>query len=168
MISTPYLKSLLQAHHCQGKTNDCGPFSVAIVLRALNLTGLEGSKLGKQMNAIRWWGILPTLQRIPNWATFPWGVTNVIHNFGLSVTWNAFQTDSALIRTLRQGSIPITIIGEWKPLWAHYMILVAQDEKLGWGFVDPAHHRAEIIWKQNSVFERQWKNYGSILITVNP
>ena len=168
MISTAYLKNLLQAHHCQGKSNDCGPFSAAIVLRALQLTDIEGSKLGQQMNAIRWQGILPALQRIPNWATFPWGVVHALQDFGLQTQWSPFQTDSALIRTLRQGMIPILVIGEWKPLWAHYLILVAQDEKQGWGFVDPAHNLPEITWKKHPEFERLWNHYGRILITVSP
>ena len=168
MISNSYLKNLLQAHHFQGKTNDCGPFSAAIVLRALQRTDLEGSKLAKQMNAIRWRGILPIFQRIPNWATFPWGIVHVLQNFGLQTNWSAFQTDSALIRALRQGMIPIIILGQWKPLWAHYLILVAQDDEQGWGFVDPAHTKPQIIWKQRSEFDRLWKHYGKVLITVFP
>ena len=168
MISTPYIKNLIQAHYYQGDTNDCGPFSAAIILRALDRTALDGWKLSKQMRAIRWRGILPSLQRIPNWATFPWGVTNFVREYGLSATWKLRQNNSSLIRALRQGDIPITIIGEWNPLWAHYIILVARDENLGWGVIDPGHYRAEIIWKQPSVFDRLWKNYGRTLITVYP
>ena len=168
MITSPYLKNLLQAHHFQGKTNDCGPFSTAIVLRALQRTDLEGSILAKQMNAIRWRGILPILQRIPDWATFPWGIVQTLKKFGLRSYWTAFQTESTLIRALRQGMVPIIILGQWKPLWAHYLILVAQDDQQGLGFVDPAHPKPQIVWYQRADFNRLWKHYGQVIITVFP
>ena len=168
MISSSYTKKLIESHRFQGKSNDCGPFSLAIVLNALSITNLNGHQLGKKMNAIGWKGIFPILYRISNWATFPWGMVHILRSYQLKAQWKKFANPTELVRELQNNQIPIVIIGKWRPLWSHYLIFVAYEINRGWGFIDPGHPRKEIIWKTHNEFSRLWKNYGKSYILINP
>lgn len=168
MPATQYKDDLLSAHQFQGKSNDCGPFSAAIVLNAVKKTSLRGEQLGQQMNNIQWHGLIPKISRIENWATFPWGLVNTFNTFNLIAKWKFFQKPETLLRALESGEILIVIIGEWHPMWAHYLTLIEIDEMRGYGFIDSSHPSSETIWKPTNQFLKMWKNYGSIIITVSP
>jgi len=146
--------------------NDCGPFATAIILNAVLGLNLQGSNLALDMNRIRWRSFLPVFRRIPKWATFPWGVVDVLKEYGLPASWKCCGQISNLFTSLLEDKISIVIVGEWKPLWAHYLVLVEYHPQKGFGFTDPARPAAEVVWKELGDFYRLWKNYGRLFITV--
>jgi len=162
-----FRSQILAAHQFQGRMNDCGPFSAAIVLNAICGLNLRGSNLALAMNSIKWRGFLPVLRRIPRWATFPWGVVDILKEHGLSANWRCCGKTSNLFTNLLENKITIVIVGEWKPLWAHYLVLVEYHPEKGFGFVDSAISAANVVWKNLSDFHRLWNNYGSLYITVS-
>jgi len=168
MILSIYSDALREAHQYQGISNDCGPFCGAIVMNTLLGTTLMGQEVAVEMSKPYHWGFVPIPRRISNWATFPWGVANLLRSNGLSARWKAITRVADLLAYLNQGKIPIVIIGSWRPLWSHYKILVAHDELQGWGFVDPAQMVPEIFWDSHARFMKLWKNLGCLSIVVNP
>ncbi|MCC6148493.1 MAG: hypothetical protein IT308_13120 [Anaerolineaceae bacterium] len=167
-LSSKFRLDILKAHQFQGALNDCGPFSTAIILNALLGLDVQGSTLAAKMNQLQWRGILPVVRRIPGWATFPWGVTDVLREYGLKARWKLFEKTTDLFNNLFQGKVQIVVIGEWRPLWAHYLVLVEYTSKAGFGFADPASPSAAVVWKDPDKFHRLWKNYGQMVITVTP
>ena len=156
LIDSPHIDMLLASHQFQGGSNDCGPYSIAIICNALKGTTLDGHKLGQEMNGFGWSGIRPIIRRIPNWATTPGGVVVTLREFGLKARLRLFSTPENLLENLRRGRISMPIIGEWKPLWAHYMSLTAYHPKTGWGFTNSAHSKGELYWLNHADFEKQW------------
>jgi hypothetical protein len=160
---------LLKYHQYQGESNDCAPFSAAIVVNTLRDDRvLNGLDLAEEMNRprLRWWGPLPYLvvRRIPNWATFPWGIADVLQDHGVKCRWQFGAGPNHLQRALAEDRIALPIIGEHWPLWAHVKPLVAYHPQRGWGFADPAHNGTDIAWQRDLEFMRQWQNYGHLLI----
>jgi hypothetical protein len=168
MILSIYSDDLREAHQFQGLSNDCGPFCAAIVSNALKGTSLWGDELAIEMNKPYRWGFIPIPRRIFHWATFPWGVVNVLKSNGLAARWKMFKRAKDLQENLGNGIVPVVIIGSWRPLWSHYKILVAHDETKGWGFVDPAQMVSEIFWDSDGEFMKLWKNLWRMTILVDP
>ena len=164
-VFSPFTQSLLAVHQYQGKSNDCGPYTAAIVINALQGLRLDGTQLAHQMERLNFRPFL-TVRRFPGWATFPWGVTGVLREYGLKSSWHFLANQGLLDRALSH-SIAIPIFGSWKPFWAHFAILVADHPELGWGFVDPAHPKGEIIWRSKSDYKHLWRAFGNLLVTVN-
>lgn len=168
MIQSPYIAALQSAHMYQGKTNDCGPFSFAIVVNTLTDADISGEMLSEQLEKLRWKGILPIIRKIPNWATFPWAVMDVFQPRNIRSSWKILCRPPELKKGLIEDKIQIVIIGRIIPSWAHYKILVAHDEDNGWGFVDPAQSEPSVFWEDDLSFTRKWNNLGRILISVSP
>ncbi|MBM4424281.1 MAG: hypothetical protein FJ030_12995 [Chloroflexi bacterium] len=160
---------LAKYHQFQGSTNDCAPHTIAIVVNAYRgETLLEGDNVAKQMNRPRLrLAPLPRLvvRRIPNWATFPWGIVDELAEFGIRARWRLNATSADLQRALDEGRMPMPIIGEIKlrGAWAHVKPLAEIDPQKGYGFVDPAS-RNELTWQSKEDFERLWKNVWNILV----
>lgn len=167
-ITTHNIKNILASHQCQGSLNDCGPFSAAILINSTFDLNLDGRTLGKEMNRPRFKNGLLVFRRIPNWATFPWGIKDIFDRYGLHSSWKLFHSLYNLLVDLEQGRLLIVLIGGWKPVWAHYLILVSTHPKNGLGFVDPAIPDAEIKWRSLEEFTRLWNNYGRIAIIIDP
>lgn len=174
-LTSPH--NFLPHHQFQGQTNDCAPYTLAMVINTLTSQHLDGAQLARAMDRPRWrtWGRVPypILRRIPHNATFPWGLTDELHQHHLRAHWQFGAQIVDLITTLQTGRIALPIIGglilhRWPFLWAHVKILVAYHVERGWGFVDPAHPRAEITWDSPTTFARYWGNTGHLLITVHP
>ena len=166
-IRSPHLEALLAAHQSQGQTNDCGPYTTAIVLRALRGIEIPGADLARRMNRPRRRGALLVVRRIPRWATFPWGVADILREHGLDARWRLWTSEVALRRALPTGEVLLPIIGEWFPRpWAHISVLVAWNATRGWGFVDPATSRPVLRWQPAEEFSRQWRAYCRPVVRV--
>lgn len=168
MIISPFLEQLESAHQYQGKSNNCGPFSAAITAAALGQTKTTGNQLTALLNPVRWKGILPIFQRIPNSATLPWGTTYLLNQLQYKANWRPFSSSAALLNALPENVIQIVIIGEWQPLWAHYIIFSAYDDRRGYGFIDPAFTTPNLHWYSPAQFLSLWNHYGRVRITAYP
>ena len=168
MIQTPYFTQLQASHQYQGKTNHCGPYCAAITAKALGAAEADGLKFAALLNPVRWKGILPIPQRIPQSATLPWGTTHLLQLLKLNTRWTPFAKEDDLLKNLQNEVIQIVIIGEWRPIWAHYMILAAYDAVQGFGFIDPACIDSKIHWYKPAEFLKLWRRYGKNLICVFP
>jgi hypothetical protein len=135
-------------------------------LRQANMK--DGAQLAQAMNRprLRWWGPIPIpiIRRIPNWATFPWGVADVLQANGIACRWRFGAAPADLQRALAEGRVAMPIIGEWQPLWAHIKPLAAYHPEHGLGFVDPAHPKPELLWHNETAFLKLWKNYWNLLV----
>ena len=166
-IFSPHQEKILNALQYQGQRNDCGPFTTATVINALRGLNLDAIQLSDEMDKPVWRGIVYVVRRIPDWATFPWGMVDVFRSYGLSARWRPFATTQYLKDTLPQGITLMPIIGEWRPsAWAHVMTLVAWDEALGWGFANTQYNHHHIDWHPNEQFLHQWKAMGHLLVEV--
>jgi len=166
-IFSPHKDEILTALQYQGQRNDCGPFTTATVINALRGLNLDAIQLSDEMDKPVWRGIIYVVRRIPNWATFPWGMVDVFRSYGLSARWRLFATTQYLKEFLPQGKVLMPIIGEWRPsAWAHVMSLVAWDEVQGWGFANTQHNHHNIDWHPNDEIMRRWKAMGHLLVEI--
>ena len=155
----PSTETLLKYHQYQADTSDCAPFTVATVINAIRDQALlEGAVVAREMNGprLRRWGPLPlpVVRRIPNSATFPWGIADELERNGIACRWRFGANREDLRRALQENRIALPIVGEWIPLWAHVKILAALHPNDGFGFVDAANPKAEIVWQNESLFKR--------------
>lgn len=163
---------LIKFHAWQGKSNDCGPFTTAMALNALHDQKIfEPAQLAKEMNrpVLRWRGPLPipVIRRLPNYATMPWGIADVLGEHGVGARWRFGATPDELWRALSERRLAMPIIGEIKLprlIWAHVKILVAHEATKGVGFIDPAHPKAEVVWQNEEQFMRLWNNWKNLLV----
>ncbi|MBI3362752.1 MAG: hypothetical protein HY023_16750 [Chloroflexi bacterium] len=154
-------------HQPQGHSNDCAPFAVAIVVNALTGSQIDGAILAEVMNQPRrWLGPLPipVIRRIPNWATFPWGITDQLQRHDIAARWRFGADEEDLFAALKENRIAMPIVGSLWPLWAHVKILAAHDPERGWGFVDPARSDGSLSWESERQFGSSWANYAHLLV----
>jgi hypothetical protein len=173
-------------HQYQGDTNDCGPTSVAIAVNAmLGRAELEGPTVAEEMShlAFQWTPVPhPVVQRIPKWATFPWGIVYYLRKRGFRARWHPFGTLKRLERNLSADRLTMVMMGEpWRwekdgyTGWAHVKILFGQLPGRGFLFVDPGFPRSAnadrlehygLFWQDEETFLRQWRNLLRIFIEV--
>jgi hypothetical protein len=165
-ITSMHKVAILQAHQFQGQRNDCAPFSIAMVTNALHGSTIVGEDLAESMNAIRFRGIIPIIRRIPNWATFPWGMVDVFKDLGIKASWRFLGNQERLKTSIITGDIAMPVIGGWIPPWGHVMALLAFDPSLGWGFANTAKRDAELHWMEDELFEQQWRTFGRMVVEV--
>lgn len=100
--------------------NDCGPFSVAAVIRALTTKEIDTSDI---VQDISW--------RLPNGYTIPWGVEDQLKEHDLTMEipnvkkLNDIEKITFLKERLSQG-YPIIILGE-RDYYEHYLTLLGFD-----------------------------------------
>ncbi|MBN1537029.1 MAG: hypothetical protein JW908_09880 [Anaerolineales bacterium] len=165
-IHSPHEASIINALQFQGNTNDCAPFTIATIVNAFSGLSTDGAALAKKMNKPIWHGIFPVIRRIPNWATFPWGVVDVLKEFGFLAHWG-FRSNSDFLRlSIQKGNLPIPIIGSWRPLFAHVMTCVAWDSDGLWGFANTQISEKKIDWIPEDYFNKHWNSYGKMFIEV--
>ena len=174
-------------HQYQGRTNDCGPTSLAIVANSLlGEERFQGPLVAQDLNRVDV-GIRPrprlVVRRIPNWATFPWGIAAYLRDHGIPARWRPLGTLEGLRRNLLANRITIVTIGEpihWKGRrytgWAHTKVLFGHTPGQGFLFVDPAYSRNAddsdswrrfgLTWQDEGEFLRQWRNMMRIAIEV--
>lgn len=165
-IESPHTSVFLASLQFQGTSNDCGPYTTATVLNALRGLDIRAADLAQQMNKPIWRGPLLVIRRIPNWATFPWGMVDVFRSYGLQASWHPFTPVQYLFETLGRGRVLMPMIGAWKPLWAHVMTLVAWDPLQGWGFANTQVEDHKIYWLSDKTFKTQWQAMGHLLVEV--
>lgn len=165
-ILSPYAPKVLQNLQCQGPTNNCGPYTTATILNTFRNTQLDGGKLADEMNNIAWRGILPVIRRLPNSATFPWGMVDVFLRHDLTASWSLFTSVEKLLAMLRAGSILMPVIGTWKPMSAHVMTLIAWDKEDGFGFANTQYPTKDIYWLPAENFKTKWKSMGNLLVRI--
>ncbi len=156
-------------HVHQGDTNDCGPYCVAMVTNALyGMPLVDAAALAEELNHRGF------PERIPGWATLPWGTVVSLRRLGLRARWRVGTSLKRLFANLYQNCLTLVIVGEplrfvgrtWEG-WSHYKVLVAWDPKWGLGFVDPFIARADgMMWQQLDEFRRQWAWMGRQIIEV--
>jgi hypothetical protein len=166
-VESPYADIIVQNLQYQGSSNDCGPYTTATVVNAMRGKNLEGDELAKVMNKPRLRGIKPIIRRVPNWATFPWGMVDVFREHKLWGRWWFRVPLPYLKPALNAGHILMPIIGEWQPKsWAHVMTLVAWNPEKGWGFANTQSSRNEIRWRSEKDFIEKWNNYARLLVEI--
>ena len=162
-----YIDKLRENHLFQEDTSDCGPYVIAMSLNAVLHNMFSGVEISKAMNALHWWFIIPVIMRIPSWATFPWGITWYVRRHGMQSTWRVFATRKSLIESIVKPHLQIVLVGGYKPLWAHYKILVAYDELTDeLGFIDPGSRLPNIIWQKSEVFYNEWRHFGQLRVII--
>ncbi|HBX69098.1 MAG TPA: hypothetical protein DEH25_06880 [Chloroflexi bacterium] len=166
-VQSPYHQKIFEHLQFQGSSNDCAPYTTATILNTFCNQQLKGDELAKQMNKPRLRGLLPVIRRIPNWATFPWGVVDVMKDYQLKARWQ-FRTPIEYLRpALANGHILMPIIGEWRPKpWMHIMTLVEWDPQRGWGFANTQYQTQKTYWVSDSDFQVKWKNSGRLLVEI--
>lgn len=167
-IYSSHAAPILEKLQFQGQRNDCGPFTTATVINALTGGLVKAAELADIMNKPAWRGPMYVVRRVPNWATFPWGMADVFRQYGLKASWRLFARTGFLLERLDQGDIVMPVIGEWKPIWAHVMTLLAHDPDRGWGFANTQYDNHDMFWLNDQTFNRQWKNMGHLLVRVIP
>lgn len=161
-----HTSALLQAHQHQGQSYDCGPYSTAIVANALLGSKIRGAEVARLFDKPIHWCILPIYPRFYHRATLPWAITHFLHMYHLSAQWRVFASARQLLNCLEQNVVPVVLIGEYRPLWAHYLILAEYDTDAGYGFVDPAQTQATLVYRDEKTFLRQWSKWGRQVIEV--
>ncbi len=156
-------------HVHQRDSNDCGPYCVAMVANTLYAGSfVNAAVLAAELDQRGF------PERIPGWATLPWGVVASLRRLGLRACWRVETSLKRLFTNLRQNCITIVIIGEplrfegrqWQG-WSHYKILVAWNPERGLGFDDPFTARADgMTWQQLGEFRQQWAWMGKQIIEV--
>jgi hypothetical protein len=168
-IISPHKDKILSALQYQGQRNDCGPFTTATVINALLGLNIDAIQLSNEMDKPVWRGAVYVVRRVPDWATFPWGMVDVFRSYGLSARWRLFARISFIKKALPEGKVLMPIIGEWRPsAWAHVMTLVGWDKEQGWGFANTQHNHHKVDWKPDEVVSKQWKAMGHLLVEVDP
>jgi hypothetical protein len=166
-LQSEYTKVILDNLQYQGSSNDCGPYTTATVVNAMREQDLVGDDLAEEMNKPRLRGIFPIIRRIPNWATFPWGMVDVFRDYDLQARWWFRVPVSYLRPAISNGHILMPIIGEWRPKpWAHVMTLVAWDPDKGWGFANTQFSHHNISWRSDEDFQEKWNQYGRLLVEI--
>ena len=156
-------------HVYQRSTNDCGPYCIAMVSNGLYRAPLVNAvALANELSQRG----LP--ERIPGWATLPWGVVAAFRRLGLHARWRFGVRLTRLFDNLRQNLITIVALGEplrfearkWNG-WSHYKILDAWEPDRGLGFVDPAtSNPTGMTWQDIEEFRREWTWMGRQIIEV--
>jgi len=161
--------AIARFHIYQRDTNDCGPYCVAMVTNALyGARFVHAEVLAEELSRRGF------PERIPGWATMPWGIVAQLRRLGLRARWRVGAPFSDVFANLRQDLVTIVIEGEpllfeglkWRG-WSHYKILDTWEPDRGLGFVDPgASDATGMTWQPLDVFRRQWVWMGKQLIEV--
>jgi len=163
-LLSPFASHFLFAHQFQGKSNDCGPYSAAIAIYALTGFFISGQQIAQETNRNFLGKQPPFLNRIPYNLTFPWGMIAILNEYHCYASWFVLYEEKKLINELQQPQVILVIYGQWLPLWAHYAVLAAYHEKLGYGLINPSLPSARIEWIPRSKFLSQWHSFGSMVI----
>ena len=94
-------------HVYQGKTNDCGPYCVTIVTNGLYRAPLVNAEVLAAELSQRGFP-----DRIPGWATLPWGVARSLRTLGLDARWRFGASLERLFDNLRGDVTTVVIVGE--------------------------------------------------------
>jgi hypothetical protein len=136
-------------------------------------TLLGAEQVAREMNRPRLGIGLPPLvvRRIPNWATFPWGMSDILRLHGLDARWHMRASEADLQKMLLEDRLLMPIFGEplrrqglkWKG-WSHVALLTGWDPTAQtYYFVDSARTTAP-SQRPRDEFIRLWNNMGRLLV----
>jgi hypothetical protein len=165
-VTSRHTEAVLTSLQWQGKSNNCGPFTTATVLNAVLGLNISGRKLAVLMNKPVLRGRRLVIRRIPNWATFPWGMVDVMREHGLNASWRFFAGPDDLLNGIAQGWLLMPVIGSWRPLWAHVLTLLIWDAEKGWGFANTGVNAHGLYWIDEGDFLKKWRAMGRLLVIV--
>lgn len=166
LITSPHAEIILENLLFQGSRNDCGPFSAATVINALKSTNLDPIALAEEMNHPSWRGPLPLIRRIPNSATFPWGMVDVFNAYGLQASWRIMTSYEYILEALALGVIVLPIIGSWNPTWAHIMSLIQHHPEHGLGFANTQYPQHTYYYLPVNDFISKWRFALNCIVEV--
>lgn len=162
-------------HVSQGDSNDCGPHVTAMAINFCHGSRLlDAATLAREMNRPRFGGGFPVVRRVPNWATFPWGIVDILRQHGLQASWRFGANEDDLHAALRADRIVLPIYGEplrregwrWKG-WSHVAILIGWDATAGeYWFVDSSRPFAPTSRSRDD-FRRLWGNMRRLVIEAS-
>ena len=107
--------ALKRYHVDQGDTDDCGPHVVAMAVNFWHGDSiLAADDVAREMNRPRLRrSLLPLIvRRIPNWATFPWGIVDMLGRHGVPARWRTGAGEADLGRALREDRLALPVFGE--------------------------------------------------------
>ena len=165
IVNSAFNNRLVANHLYQAQSNNCGPFCTAMVINLIKGLHIDGNDLAQSMNHPRFNFFLPMIRRIPDYATFPWGITDSLAENGIISSWKFLNAYSDLSNFLPQKKILVILTATYKPLNGHYRILASLEEDRV-GFVDPAYPVNEIHYQQRASFLLEWQNAFNPIITV--
>ncbi|HQZ71552.1 MAG TPA: hypothetical protein PK826_09550 [Anaerolineae bacterium] len=169
-VTAAHSQSVLAGHCFQGDSNDCGPFTVAMLVHGLTGGSVDPAGLARQLDRPRWrglWGFLPLLRRIPGFSTFPWGLVDALGLYGMRARWQRGCTEAELRGWLAAGLGIVVLYGAWTPKpWAHYVVLLAEDPERGWGVADPGRSSKDMRWIDRESFARRWRAMGRVAVVA--
>ena len=173
-LSSRHQRDLAHYHIDQGSSDDCGPHVVTMVVNFWHGNDvLDAPSTARAMNRPRWQASWPPLvvRRIPNWATFPWGIVDMLREHDIPARWRLFATPDHIFRALSENRIAMPIFGE--PFrrgkgrlngWSHIAILSGWDAEANvFQFADSSKPFAPSMRPRDD-FLRLWGNMGRILI----
>jgi hypothetical protein len=166
LLHSPHEATIINALQWQDATNNCAPYTIATIISAFSGSFIDGAWLATQMNKPAWRGIVPVIRRIPNWATFPWGMVDVLHEYGFQAHWRINSSTDYLRNSIQRGNVPIPVIVSWRPMWAHVMSLLAWDSAGRWGFANTQINDKNINWITDDYFMSHWKWSVRMLVEV--
>lgn len=173
-LATRHGRTLASYHLHQGDTDDCGPYAVTMAVNFWHgKEVLLAPDVARAMNRPRFGVGFPPLviRRIPNWATFPWGIADMLRLHGIPARWRLFATEDHLHRALRENRLLMPIYGEpfrrkeghWRG-WSHVALLV------GWDAADEAYVLVDSTrttaptTMPRAEFLRKWRDMGRLLV----
>jgi hypothetical protein len=182
-IDTHYRIPIYQYHQFQGKSNNCGPMSLAISMNSfLHEAKFNGENIAYELD--HWLKHFPRLilPRISTWATFPWGLVQYLRYQEIPGRWSLSGSSEKLIENIKNEIITMVIVGEplrWKDGkydgWAHIKVLYGTSPGYFF-FVDPAYQKkagsnnelsASGIFRQSEEeFLKFWRNMFMIYIEL--
>ncbi|GAB4475044.1 MAG: hypothetical protein Kow0088_11530 [Anaerolineales bacterium] len=167
-IVSPFAEQIIQHILHQGNRNDCAPFTAATLIHTFTDQRIDPIALAHEMNRIVWRHGLPRIRRLPNWATFPWGVVDILQQYGLSARWQFLQSLPEMLNRLSTPIIYLPIILSWRPLWAHILTLVAYRAGRGFGFANTQLPYQKIDWIAEDRFLKLWQASLRCTVIVTP
>ena len=176
---------LSRYHRYQKESLNCGPYSLSIVANALlDEERFDPDVVAEELNRPSVASSpIPHLviRRIPNSATFPWGIADYLRQHGFRAKWRPWGNMDRLLKNLRDQVATIVMIGEPVKFegtkytgWAHVKPVYGYEEGVGLAFVDPGYPKDPddvwggqgIFWQDEKSFLREWANLLRIMIEV--
>ncbi len=173
-LAARHARPLDSYYQHQGDSNDCGPHVVAMAINFWRGTEeLDGHAVAQIMNRPRvqaaWFPLV--IRRVPNWATFPWGIADMLRQHDIPARWRLYATEEHIQRALRENRLIMPMFGE--PFrrrdghysgWSHVALISGYDEATEeYIFVDSSEYHAPTR-RPRAEFLQLWGNLARLLV----